>query len=91
MDGTWKSEDHWGGMADEEIVIPEFSDSVPADVVAEAQALIAQIKAGTLHPFSGPIKNQAGELIVAEGEILPHGDLAGMNWYVEGVPGEIPR
>jgi simple sugar transport system substrate-binding protein len=91
MDGTWKSEDHWGGMAEEEIVIPEFSDSVPADVVAEAQALIAQIKAGTLHPFSGPIKNQAGELKVAEGEILPHGDLAGMNWYVEGVPGEIPR
>ncbi|SFF78567.1 BMP family ABC transporter substrate-binding protein [Neptunomonas qingdaonensis] len=91
MDGTWKSEDHWGGMAEEEIVIPEFSDSIPADIVAEAQALIAQIKAGTLHPFAGPIKNKAGELIVAEGEILPHADLAGINWFVEGVPSEIPK
>lgn len=90
MDGTWKSEDHWGGMYDDEIVIPEFTN-VPEDVVTEAKALIADIKSGKFHPFSGPIKNQAGELKVAEGEVLPHGDIAGMNWYVEGVKGDIPK
>ena len=90
MDGTWKSEDHWGGMYDDEIVIPEFTN-VPEDVVTEAKALIADIKSGKFHPFSGPIKNQAGELKVAEGAVLPHGDIAGMNWYVEGVKGDIPK
>jgi len=91
MDGTWKSTDHWGGMAEDEIVIPGFSENVPDDVAIEAQALIDGIKAGTLHPFAGPIKNQAGELIVAEGDVLPHGEIAGMSWYVEGVQGDIPK
>jgi basic membrane protein A len=91
MDGKWTSEDHWGGMAEEEIVIPEFSATVPAEVASEAQALIDGIKAGTVHPFAGPIKNQAGELMVKEGEILPHEQIAGMNWYVEGVKGDIPK
>ncbi|RVU31754.1 MULTISPECIES: BMP family ABC transporter substrate-binding protein [Neptunomonas] len=90
MDGTWKSEDHWGGMAEGEIVIPEFTN-VPADVAEEAQSLIDAISAGKLHPFAGPIKNQKGELKVAEGEILEHGEMAGMNWFIEGVSSEIPK
>lgn len=90
MDGTWKSEDHWGGMAEDEIVIPAFTN-IPDVVATEAQLIIDGIKAGTIHPFAGPIKNQAGELKVAEGEILPHSELAGMNWYIEGVQGDIPK
>ena len=90
MDGTWKPEDHWGGMAEGEIVIPEFTN-IPEEVATEAQAIIDAIKSGSFHPFSGPIKNQAGELKVAEGEVLPHGDLAGMNWFIEGVKGDIPK
>lgn len=90
MDGTWKSEDHWGGMAEGEIAIPAFTN-IPDEVAAEAQQLIDDIKAGKLHPFTGPIKNQAGELKVADGEILPHGEMAGMNWYIEGVKGDIPK
>jgi len=90
MDGTWKPEDHWGGMAEGEIVIPEFTN-IPEEVATEAQAIIDAIKSGSFHPFTGPIKNQAGELKVAEGEILPHGEMAGMSWYIEGVKGDIPK
>lgn len=90
MDGTWKSEDHWGGMTEGEIAIPAFTN-IPDEVAAEAQQLIDDIKAGKLHPFTGPIKNQAGELKVAEGEVLPHGEMAGMSWYIEGVKGDIPK
>lgn len=90
MDGKWKSVDHWGGMAEGEIVVPEFTN-MPDAVAKEAQSLVDQIKAGTLHPFAGPIKNQAGELKVAEGDILPHGEMAGMSWYIEGVKGDIPK
>ena len=90
MDGTWKPEDHWGGMAEGEIVIPEFTN-IPEEVATEAQAIIDAIKSGSFHPFTGPIKNQAGELKVAEGEILPHGEMASMSWYIEGVKGDIPK
>jgi basic membrane protein A len=91
MDGTWQSKDYWGGMAEDDILIPAFNAAIPAEVVAEATAMMDGMKAGTFHPFAGPIKDQAGVLKVKEGEILPQGDLAGMNWYVEGVVGSIPK
>lgn len=90
MDGTWQSEDHWGGMAEEEIQIPEFSN-VPAAIAEQAQQIIEAIKAGELHPFAGPLKNQAGELKVPAGEQLPHAEMAGMNWFIEGVSAELPK
>ncbi len=91
MAGSWSSEDHWGGVAEDMIVVPGFGPAVSEEVKAGAMDIIASLKAGTFHPFTGPIKNQAGEIKVAEGEVMSKGDLAGMNWYVEGVSGTIPK
>ncbi len=91
MAGKFKSEDLWGGMAEDMIVIPNYGPGVSADVQKGAEEIIAGIKTGAIHPFAGPIKNQAGELKVKSGEVLGKGDLAGMNWYVEGVTGTIPH
>nr|WP_246841037.1 BMP family ABC transporter substrate-binding protein [Hahella sp. CCB-MM4] len=91
MDKTWKSEDFWGGMADGDIEIASMNPAIPKDVADEANALIDGIKSGKIHPFAGPIKNQQGELKVKEGEVLAHDVLAGMNWYVEGIEGSIPK
>ena len=91
MDGTWKSQDHWGGMPEDEIVMGPIHANVPADIRAGAEKMIAGIKAGTLHPFAGPIANQAGKVIVPAGKTLSDGELAGMNWYVKGVEGSIPK
>ncbi len=49
------------------------------------------IKDGTLHSFEGPIYNQAGELVVPEGQVADDGMLAGMNFYVQGIDGELPQ
>ncbi len=61
------------------------TSAVPADVAAEAMAIADSIKDGSFHPFSGPIKNQAGEVVVPEGTTMTNEELAGMNWYVEGI------
>ena len=90
MAGTWKSEDFWGGLAQDSISLP-ISDLVPADVKTEAEAIIASIKSGEFHPFTGPIKDQAGEVRIAEGETASIKDLASMNYYVEGVKAEMPK
>jgi len=90
MDGTWKPENYWGGMAEKDIIIPEFTN-MPAEVAAEAQQLVDDITSGAFFPFTGPIKNQAGELMVKDGYRMPLGDLVGINWYVEGVQGDIPK
>ena len=54
-----------------------------------ADAVIAGIADGSYHPFAGPINNQAGEQVIGEGEVLDDGVLLGMDWYVEGVEGEL--
>jgi len=40
--------------------------------------------------FTGPLTNQKGEVVVAEGQSMSDGDMLGMNWFVQGVEGEIP-
>jgi len=91
LDGTWESKAMVEGMKEDAIVIPGFNEAVPADVVAEAEKLIAGIKDGSVHPFAGPIKNQAGELVVPEGSNMSFADLEKMNWYVEGIDAELPK
>ncbi len=90
MDGTWESTNTWGGMAEGEVVIGEITDAVPAEVKAEALALVAAITDRSYHPFTGPINKQDGSAWLAEGEVADDGTLAGMNFFVEGLTAEIP-
>ncbi len=91
MDGTWTSTDTWDGIGAGMVGIGEISDAVPADVKAEALALQAFIADGSYHPFTGPLKKQDGSDFLAEGETADDATLAGMNFYVEGITGEIPK
>ncbi len=90
IDGNWVSEDTWDGIKDGTVGIGEFT-GLPEELVAEATALKEAIAAGTYHPFTGPINKQDGSPWLAEGATAPDGDLLGMNFYVEGVTGDIPQ
>ena len=91
LDGTYQQSDVWAGIAGGEVLIGEITDKVPADVKAEAEALRDSIAAGTYHPFTGPLKKQDGSDWLADGVTAPDGDLLGMNFFVEGITGEIPK
>ncbi len=92
LDGNWASQDVWGGISDDMIRMAEFNpDSLPADVIADAQATVDGIRSGTIHPFAGPIMDQAGNEVVAAGATLSDGDLLGMGYYVMGVDGALPN
>ncbi|HGG04238.1 MAG TPA: BMP family ABC transporter substrate-binding protein [Aliiroseovarius sp.] len=91
MDGTWESVNTWDGIDKGMVGIGEISDAVPADVRAEAEAMRDAIAAGEYHPFTGPLNKQDGSAWLAEGEVADDGTLAGMNFYVEGITGEIPN
>lgn len=91
MDGSWASEDTWGGIASGMVEMAPYGDAVPANVRAAADAVEAAIVAGSFHPFQGPFNKQTGEQAVAQGETLDDGVLLGMDWYVEGVQGQLPK
>ncbi|SFR14421.1 BMP family ABC transporter substrate-binding protein [Poseidonocella sedimentorum] len=91
IDGTWESVDTWDGISTGMVGIGEITDAVPAEVKAEALAMKEAIAAGEYHPFTGPLKKQDGSDWLAEGEVADDGTLLGMNFFVEGLTGEIPQ
>ncbi|NOQ40914.1 MAG: BMP family ABC transporter substrate-binding protein, partial [Desulfuromusa sp.] len=61
-DGTWKPEEIWWGMETEIVQLAPISDKVPQkiqDLVAEKKQALVDHK---LQVFTGPIKNQNGEV-----------------------------
>ncbi len=42
-------------------------------------------------PFAGPVKDQSGKVVVAAGKTLSDQELLSMDWYVEGVQGQLPK
>jgi len=94
MDGSWESVSTWDGIGAGMVGIGEISDAVPADVKAEALALVDALADGSYHAFTGPLNKQDGTPWLAEGETAQdYGDdgLAGMNFYLEGITAEIPN
>src|SRR6056297_705031 len=91
MDGTWESKETWDGIGPGMVAIGEITDAVPAEVKEEALAMKDAITSGDYHPFTGPLKKQDGSDWLAEGETADDGTLLGMNFYVEGLTGEIPN
>ncbi|MFD1694276.1 BMP family ABC transporter substrate-binding protein [Roseibium aestuarii] len=89
LDGTWKSEQTWDGIAEGHVKMAPYTN-LPDDVVAMAKETEAKI-AGGFEPFTGPIYDQAGELKAAEGVTLDDGAILGMNWYVKGVDDKLPN
>ena len=91
MDGSWKTGSVWQGMKEGAVVIPPINAKVPEDVRKMAEQAMADITAGKLHPFTGPIKKQDGSDWLADGQTAPDGDLLGMSFYVQGMEGELPK
>ena len=85
--GTWKSAPIWPGMEKGIVNIAPFGPMVPEDVKNRVLTEKTRIANGEDRIFSGPIKDQKGNLKIAAGEIASDKDLLGMTWFVEGVVG----
>jgi basic membrane protein A and related proteins len=86
LDGSWKPNQVWDGMAQGTVGMAAFTN-MPEDVAKMAADTAAAITAGTLNPFGGKITKQDGSMV----ENLGDGDILGMNWYVKGVDDTLPQ
>ncbi|MCB1366380.1 MAG: BMP family ABC transporter substrate-binding protein [Rhodobacteraceae bacterium] len=91
LDGTWVSTDTWDGIGAGMTGIGEFNKSMPDDVKASAAKLKEDLASGAVHSFTGPINKQDGTPWLAAGETADDGTLLGMDFYVEGIEGELPK
>ena len=68
-----------------------YNKAIPANVVAMAEKAKEGIFNGTVHAFTGPIKDQKGKIRVPAGQNADDALLGGMNFYVEGIDATIPK
>jgi basic membrane protein A len=91
QEGTWESRDYWGGMIEGLVNITPYGPMVTDEMKQMVEDKKQQIISGQWDVFTGPIKDQKGQLIAKDGERIPDSDLLGTNYFVEGVDGTIPQ
>ena len=88
MAGTWKSGHVRGGIESGYLKLAAFGPGVSAETKAKIVKAQADIVAGKLVIFQGPLKDNTGK------EVIPAGKAGGVelldttNWLVEGVIGQ---
>ncbi len=90
-DGTWNQQDTWHGLKEGMVAMGPYNSAMGADLVKEVEQLQKDLASGKVHSFTGPIYDQKGNILVAEGKVADDGMLAGMSVYVKGVEGDIPK
>jgi basic membrane protein A and related proteins len=85
MANTWTSGDTWAGFKEGYLGMAKYGPGVSEAARKAADDMVAKLKAGTFHPFTGPLKDNAGNIVLKDGEVIKDGDLSGQKYYVEGV------
>ena len=88
--GTWSPSDTWGGFASGMLELSPFAN-MPDAVAAKAAEARDGIASGAIDIFEGPMRDNAGRLVLGEGEVLDGAALWAMDYYVEGVEGAVPN
>ncbi len=90
--GNWKSKGlPLSGMELGAADISPLNDAIPADVQKKIAETREAMRNGEFHPYAGPVAKQDGEIVVAEGAVMDDGGLWGMDYFVEGVVGTMPK
>ncbi|WP_428142783.1 BMP family ABC transporter substrate-binding protein [Delftia acidovorans] len=94
LDGSWKSQDTWGGVREGMIRVEGFGPKLPPAVreeVLQRQKYMAQ---GRLQPFKAgdqPVRDNQGQVRIPAGKQLDDAQILQMNWLVEGVQATLPK
>lgn len=89
-DGSWRSASLWGGVKEGMVRVTAFGPRVPQAVQAEVLARQADMAAGRLKPFAGPIRDSQGRLRVPAGQALDDAQIRQIDWLAEGVTTPLP-
>jgi basic membrane protein A and related proteins len=90
LDGSWTSQDTWGGLASTMVQMAAYTN-MPDDVKKLATETEAALRAGTLHPFTCPLRDQQGrDVECQDGNHLADAQIRSMTYYVKGIDDRLP-
>jgi len=87
--GVWKSGSAWYGMKEGIVELAPFGPMVPQKIRDMVQAKQDELMTGRDDIFSGPIRDQNGEIQVPAGKLASDAELLGMKYFVQGVIGTL--
>jgi len=87
LDKTWKPIFLRCSLKEGCMVLSDWGSSVPQEVKDKVAKVITDLDAGTIVAFKGPIKDQAGAIVVKDGEVLTDDLMSNVNWLVQGMVG----
>ena len=91
LDGSWKGGTGvWWGHKEGAIDMVSIAADVPAETQARIDEIKAGLKAGTYNIWKGPIVGQDGKGILAKDAVADDKFLSGVNFYIKGVEGKVP-
>jgi basic membrane lipoprotein Med (substrate-binding protein (PBP1-ABC) superfamily) len=87
--GVWKPQARWFGLKEGIVKMAPYAQAMPQDVRALLANSEAAVKAGTLQPFAGEIRDQSGAVRVRAGVTLDEAGARSIDWLVAGMQGHV--
>ncbi|NLM49044.1 MAG: BMP family ABC transporter substrate-binding protein [Epulopiscium sp.] len=91
LDSNPKLVNFWWGMDTGMVDIIYSRTHVPLETQRLIEFMRKMIIQNEYHPFTGPIYDQEGNLKIKADDCASYEQILSMNWFVEGVEGEIPK
>lgn len=90
LDGAWVAGNYYGNLSDGFVTLAPFGDLVSEETRAAINAELEKLTATPGSQFTGPIKDNKGNEVLADGVSHTFEELMGMAYLIEGVVGDIP-
>ena len=85
VQGTWEPVNYLGGMADGLVALSPLTDNCAPGTQEAVQKAQADMMAGSLAVFQGPLYDNQGTLQVEQGHLLSDQEILSMTWLCQGV------
>ncbi|HEX9161828.1 MAG TPA: BMP family ABC transporter substrate-binding protein [Thermoanaerobaculia bacterium] len=85
--GRFRGEAVYKGLG-QMVAIAPFGASVPADVQQAVNQAATKVAQG-FNPFTGPLTDNRGSLVLPPGATVGSDQMGNMSWYVDGVVGKV--
>ena len=90
LDGSWKSHNYYGTLADGIVGLAPYGKSVSQQTKDMIDAKRQEIVNDEFDVFQGPVYDQSGKLVAEKGETLSLEQLLSMDWFVKGIEKKLP-
>ena len=91
LNGTWKGDERaWWGVKEGAIDLVSIAADVPDDTKKRIDEVKAGLKDGSFAIWKGPIMDNTGKELLADGVVADDKFLGGLKTYVKGVDGKVP-